>query len=521
MRRYIVATILFLALAGTAQAATPSDEPAWERRTALVIGNGDYELISPLRNPVNDARAMARVLRDLGFEVIARENLTQKEMKQAIRDFGRALGQGGVGLFYYAGHGMEVGGENFMIPLNAPIQFEDDVDVEAVSVNLLLAKLGSAANRLNIVILDACRNNPYARSFGSSASGLAFMDAPTGTLIAYAAAPGRLAMDGEGVNGLYTGELLNALPLPGLKIEDVFKRVRVAVQEKSGTQQVPWESSSLTGDFYFRPPALEAATETSEAAADDRNADDRLFWESIKCSTDPEMLEAYLDQYPKGAFATLARIWLKKLEEPQTAALVPPPEPETEISVEPVTVVSPPEPEAQPAVEPAVGIYPQAYNPGEIFKDCDECPEMVVVPGGSFLMGSPVDERGRAKSEGPQHQVSIASAFAVGIDEVTFAEWDACVVDGGCGGYRPKDEGWGRDERPAIYVNWNDAKVYVEWLKSETGQKYRLLTESEWEYAARAGTTTAYHWVSRTRFPWTQNWLNRSVQGGPEHDRQF
>ena len=109
-------------------------------------------------------------------------------------------------------------------------------------------------------------------------------------------------------------------------------------------------------------------------------------------------------------------------------------------------------------------------------------------------MGSPVDERGRAKSEGPQHQVSIASAFAVGIDEVTFAEWDACVVDGGCGGYRPKDEGWGRDERPAIYVNWNDAKVYVEWLKSETGQKYRLLTESEWEYAAREGTTTAYHW---------------------------
>ena len=229
MRCYLVATILLLALTGTAHAATPSDASASERRTALVIGNSDYELISPLRNPVNDARAMARVLGDLGFEVIAKENLDRYEMKRAIRDFGRKLGQGGVGLFYYAGHGIEVGGENFMVPLNAPIQFEDDVDVEAVSVNLLLAKLATAANRLNIVILDACRNNPYSRSFRSSASGLATMDAPTGTYIAYAAAPGRVALDGEGNNGLYTGELIKALPLPGLKIEDAFKRVRVAV----------------------------------------------------------------------------------------------------------------------------------------------------------------------------------------------------------------------------------------------------------------------------------------------------
>ena len=304
MRSYVVATILLLILAGTAHAATPSVAPASERRTALVIGNSDYKLISPLRNPVNDARAMARVLRDLGFEVIAKENLDRYEMRKVIRDFGRKLGQGGVGLFYYAGHGIEVGGENFMIPLNAPIQFEDDVDVEAVSVNLLLAKMASAANRLNIVILDACRNNPYARSFRSSASGLATMDAPSGTYIAYAAAPGRVAMDGEGNNGLYTGELLKALPLPGLKIEDTFKRVRVAVQDKSGAQQVPWESSSLTGDFYFNlnvsvtVEAPEASALSDSAAATQQET---VFWQSIQNSTDPAMFEAYLQRYPNGA----------------------------------------------------------------------------------------------------------------------------------------------------------------------------------------------------------------------------
>ncbi len=208
-----------------------------------------------------------------------------------------------------------------MIPLNAPIQFEDDVDVEAVSVNLLLAKLASAANRLNIVILDACRNNPYSRSFRSSASGLAHMDAPSGTYIAYAAAPGRVAMDGEGNNGLYTGELLKALPLPGLKIEDAFKRVRVAVQDKSGAQQVPWESSSLTGDFYFNPnvSVTGGTTGATTPSATDSEATERLFWKTIKDSTDPADFEAYLAEYPNGKFAALARLRMKKLKEVQTA----------------------------------------------------------------------------------------------------------------------------------------------------------------------------------------------------------
>ena len=662
MRRYLVATILLLALTGTAHAATPSDASASERRTALVIGNSDYELISPLRNPVNDARAMARVLGDLGFEVIAKENLDQKEMKRAIRDFGRKLGQGGVGLFYYAGHGIEVGGENFMVPLNAPIQFEDDVDVEAVSVNLLLAKLASAANRLNIVILDACRNNPYSRSFRSSASGLATMDAPTGTYIAYAAAPGRVALDGEGNNGLYTGELLKALPLPGLKIEDAFKRVRVAVQDKSGTQQVPWESSSLTGDFYFKidVSVTVEAPETPQAAP----KPEIVLWQSIENSVNPAMFDAYLRQFPDGTFADVARLKRDTLieaeqKETQTAVLVPPPEPSivveemdatfvalktsnvraepttgaervgrltrddavavtgkvtdrnwyriehegetayifgtlikevdprelaawervadtsdpanfeeflaeyssgmfaerarvrrdelatlpsssaantvdlafwnsVEDSVDPkdlnaylsqfpsgafavlarnrleklkekqVAVVAPPPstiPSTQ-ATQPAVGVYPKTYNPGDTFKDCDICPEMVVIPAGSFMMGSPSYEEGRDNDEGPQHRVTIHQPFAVSKYEITFRQWDACLALGGCNGYWPDDKGWGRSNRPVINVSWNDVQAYLLWLSRTIGTQYRLLSEVEWEYVTRADTTTPFHFGS-------------------------
>ena len=139
---------------------------------------------------------------------------------------------------------------------------------------------------------------------------------------------------------------------------------------------------------------------------------------------------------------------------------------------------------------------------GETFRECPSCPEMVVVPAGSFMMGSPSHEDGRDDDEGPVHRVTIAEPFAVGVREVTFAEWNACASSGGCGGYRPDDEGWGRGNRPVINVSWKDAQAYVDWLSRKTGAEYRLLSEAEWEYAARAGTTTRYHWgdgVGRNR----------------------
>ena len=144
------------------------------------------------------------------------------------------------------------------------------------------------------------------------------------------------------------------------------------------------------------------------------------------------------------------------------------------------------------------GVVPGAqYGPGDTFRDCSGCPEMVVVPSGSFMMGSPPTEGERLDDEGPVHRVTIASPFAVGVYEVTFAEWDLCVAQGGCGGHRPDDEGWGRGRRPVINVNWEDATAYVEWLSRKTGKGYRLLSEAEWEYVARAGTTGRYHWGNR------------------------
>ena len=222
-----------------------------DNRTALVIGNGDYET-APLRNPVNDATDMAATLESLGFEVQAHTDLDQNGMKRAIREFGTRLrARGGVGLFYFAGHGVQVKGVNYLIPIGAKVDTEEEVEYESVEAGLVLAQMESARNRVNIVILDACRNNPFARSFRSSDKGLASIDAPSGTLLAYATAPGSVAADGAGRNGVYTQELLKNIKADGLELSAVFKQVRVGVQRATGDKQTPWESSSLTGDFYF------------------------------------------------------------------------------------------------------------------------------------------------------------------------------------------------------------------------------------------------------------------------------
>ncbi len=183
-------------------------------------------------------------------------------MRQAIRKFGHKIKSGGVGLFYYAGHGMQVNGTNYLIPVGADIQTEEEVVDEAVDASLILRKMHAAGNPLNIVILDACRDNPFARSFRSTSRGLTRMDVPGGAFVAYATAPGQVAADGSGSNGIYTKHLLTNISKPGLSIEQVFKKVRIQVMGETADKQVPWDVSSLTGDFYFAgPPADGAATD--------------------------------------------------------------------------------------------------------------------------------------------------------------------------------------------------------------------------------------------------------------------
>jgi len=241
----LITSIVFTFLGATISKEVP--------RTALVIGNASYNS-SPLRNPVNDASNMAEALRNLGFTVIHKQNAKQRDMEKAIRDFGKRLRKnGGVGLFYYAGHGMQVNGRNYLIPVDAEIETESDVKYEAVDAGRVLGKMEDADNNLNIVILDACRDNPFAKSFRSGNKGLAKMDAPTGSIVAYATAPGSVAADGMSRNGLYTSMLLKHITTPGLRIEEFFKIVRIDVMNDSNKKQVPWESSSLTGDFYFNP----------------------------------------------------------------------------------------------------------------------------------------------------------------------------------------------------------------------------------------------------------------------------
>lgn len=354
---------------------------AGERRVALVIGQSAYKT-APLRNPVNDARAIAQALRTAGFEVTLKEDLNQRGLFEAAREFGAKLREDGVALFYYAGHGMQVRDRNYLIPVEADIQSELEVPYTSLDVNFVMDLMGRARSRMNLVILDACRNNPFARSFRSAAQGLAQMEAPGGTLIAYATAPGKVASDGAGDNGLYTQYLLKHLPTPGLPVEIVFKRVREDVERETRSQQVPWESSSVKGDFFFVPPkpaavlasvkpapvvvppAIDAALQTELAfwdaikassnasdyeayltaypngrfaplararvstlqqqAAMQGDARDLAFWDSIKLSTNPAEYEAYLAQFPKGQFASLARARAQALRQP-VAAVAPAP----------------------------------------------------------------------------------------------------------------------------------------------------------------------------------------------------
>ena len=427
MRRYcrIIGLLLLVgtcALAGPALAA---------KRVALVIGNSAYRNTHALANPRNDATDMAAVLTELGFTVITGLDLDKPAMDRTIRDFADKLTGADVGVFFYAGHGLQVAGNNYLVPVDATLSTAAALDFEMVRLDLVHRTM-ERETTTNILFLDACRDNPLARnlarSFGTRSAeigrGLAKIESGAGTLISFSTQPGNVASDGAGRNSPFTAALTRHIKASDADLSGLLIDVRNDVMTATERKQVPWDNSALTARFYFRGGAKLAA----------------------------------------GPVVPVPAV-------PQPKLVVPPAAP---------AVLT------KPAPEP---------RPGETFRDCpDVCPEMVVVPAGEFMMGSPAGEYGREADEGPQHKVTIRLPFAVGKYAVTFDEWDACVSAGGCK-HKPGDNGWGRGKRPVIYVSWDDAtKEYLPWLSRKSGKTYRLLTEAEWEYAVRAQSTTAFWW---------------------------
>ena len=280
-------------------------------RYALVIGNSSYAN-APLANPANDAKAIAGELKATGFEVSIQLDASRDAMLNAIETFSRMLAaRNAVGLFYFAGHGTQLAWHNYLLPVDAEIRVLNDIPTRGVDLNALLQGLTRAKNPMNVIILDACRDNPFGKALPPEQRGLSQFDAPPGSLLAYATSPGNTASDGEGANGLYTENLLREIKAPDARIEDVFKHVRLGVRRSSVGQQVPWESTSLEEDFYFRPP--KEVRKISDDEATRRYEEQLAIWERIRTTNDPSVLDDFLRRYPSGLFSEIAQLRLDQV----------------------------------------------------------------------------------------------------------------------------------------------------------------------------------------------------------------
>ena len=434
------------------------------QRTALVIGNSNYEQ-GPLRNPVNDARAIGSTLKDLGFDVTLLFDQNLRQMEEAIRIFGQKIKDGGVGLFYFAGHGVQVDGVNYLAPVSARVEKEQDVKFETLEIGKLTAEMEAAKNGLNIIILDACRNNPFVRTFRSASSGLAPINAPSGTYIAFATAPGTTASDGEGDNGLYTQELLLNLTQPGLRLEDIFIRTRVAVKKKSDDKQIPWENGALESVVILN----EKGTVAAGAGTDSQLPTIRYSGIPLSALRSAKFTTAEVDE--KGQ--------VRRRE-----------------------------------------VGPRQYYQEDLGNGVKL--EMVAIRGGSFQMGSPYTEAQRDEGE-IQHPVQVSS-FWMGRYEVTQSQWRA--VMGRLPHVLAISDSYEKgDDLPVTCLNWVQVQEFItelnKLLKLEPGKGYSLPREAEWEYAARAATNTPFPYgptitPSLENYDWTTTYSNGPTQPKPD-----
>jgi formylglycine-generating enzyme required for sulfatase activity len=501
---------------------------AWaEKRIALVIGNGAYASAPRLPNPPHDADDVAAALKTVDFEVIRGADLDQAGMQDAVIRFARAAASADVGVFYYSGHAMQFNGVNYLMPVDARLDDEADL-YRFTKVDDVLGYL-QQVKALKILVLDSCRDNPLAetlkRSIGSTRAaslqrGLAAMQAPTGTIVSYSTQAGRTAADGTGRNSPYTAAFLRHIEEPA-EIGEIFRDISADVFHATGEKQLPELSLSIIGKFYLKGPVSVTVTLPPRPAPADPCAAAGDHWKSAESIGTVAAFEDHLARFPACAFAGLAKARIDVLRR-QAAVSVPP----TAV-VPPVSPAMPPGPGAvtaaavanakQPPVAPcgsaaAVSVSLSSLRaakpltageecglkPRDVFRECDRCPEMVVVPAGSFVMGAG-DAHARP-IELPRRPVTLAKPFAVGKFHVTRAQFMAFVGETGydvgpcfSGDLDSLDASKSGDH-PVVCVNFADANAYVGWLSTRTGQAYRLLTESEFEYAGRAGAVTEWFW---------------------------
>jgi formylglycine-generating enzyme required for sulfatase activity len=415
------------------------------RRAALVIGNNDYRE-RPLRNSVNDAQSMNEVLTGLGFNVTMRVNVTMSQFEEAAERFSAGLRPGDVAVFYYSGHGIQVGDQNYLVPVDFDARTAVDAKYKSYNAARVQENLEAAGVGLEIIILDACRDNPF-RSLRGASGGLAPMQAGKGTYIAFATAVGRTADDNiAGRNGLFTGALIDALREPGLSLDQVFNRVRGEVMSKR-PEQIPWSTSSVVGDFYFNATARTPLPPPRTAA-------DAEAWELVRSAPDPALLEQFLKEYRDSQYAGLARLKLASLRSSRREPAPAAPASTTTESVE----------TSNERVNPKDG---QTY---------------VSIPPGTFTMGCSAEENRKTKCEDdekPAHRVELTRGFWMGRTPVTQQMYQFVM------GTNPS---WRKGSKfPVSGVTWEEAQNYCQRVGG------RLPTEAEWEYAARGGLAASLY----------------------------
>jgi len=481
-----------------------------DKRVALVIGNSAYRGVPTLPNTRNDATDITASLERLGFTLKRVNDGTFDDMRRALLQFGRDTVGADMAVVFFAGHGMEIGGENWLIPVDAEMRSDRDAENEAIPLKSVMLQAANASS-LGLVILDACRNNPFASKMQRSARlravdrGLTRVEPTDNVLVAYASKDGTTASDGNDRNSPFTAALLNNLETPGLEVTFLFRVVRDEVIAATNREQQPFLYGSLSKQaIYMKEPATPAAGAlplVPQASPADAGVQ---AWAAVKDTTSALVLEEFIRRYGHTIYGTLARSRLEELKS-QVAAVAPPVLPASPCGTTPVSVSW-----SSRSAQPLSAAEECALKPKDVFKECEQCPDMVVVPDGSFTMGSPTSEAGRKDSEGPQHSVRIVKPFAVGKFHVTVDQFAAFVLETGydaskCwtfeqGGKIREERSWRNPgfaqagSHPAVCLNWLDTKAYVVWLAKKTGKDYRLLTEAEWEYAARAGTTTPFWW---------------------------